>query len=292
MGLDVSLYRCKNPAAQTAYEKLQDAAHEEIFANIKKEFGVDDLDDTQQWEVYSQKAEAWDEAHPAPEDGVETEIYKSSKVHPQHDTFKIGYMRSSYNDGGTNTVLRTATGKDLYWVFDVDSRGKDGYRISPDWSQALERAKELREAFFAHLVETGPIRVVEVHPLVSSESPELPTRDQVVEIFKKNQHEHNQRFAKDPAPTMFASKDYNWYANRDGHFYLGKGAKVLAVIPGKSAYSGGLPSTYLVLRDDKDEEDANPIANWYLQALDVVVETCEYVLASGTPEEFILHWSA
>ncbi len=31
--------------------------------------------------------------------------------------------------------------------------------------------------------------------------------------------------------------------------------------------------------------------DWYLQALDIVVETCDYVLAQPDINKYVLHWS-
>ena len=31
--------------------------------------------------------------------------------------------------------------------------------------------------------------------------------------------------------------------------------------------------------------------DWYVKALEIVVETCDYVLAKSDPECYFLHWS-
>lgn len=287
MGLDVYLYRCKDVNALNTYEKQRDDAHEQIYADFKKELGLgqkDQLTDAQ-YKSYDKKAKAWDKANPAPPGGTETEVNQKSDIHPEH-MFTIGYMRSSYNNGGINSILRAATGMDLYYIFREDDKSED-YRFAPDWKASLERAKKARDAFKDHLNRVGSVKVIDVGPNFFLGEEGLPkSKEEVMKLFTPEQERHNERF-KEGREEPFATKDANWYSNRDGSFFLGKGARLLAAIPGKGF--GGKTTTYLVIRDG---EDAEIEKNWYLQALDVVVETCEYVLRHKNPEEFIFHWSA
>jgi hypothetical protein len=38
-------------------------------------------------------------------------------------------------------------------------------------------------------------------------------------------------------------------------------------------------------------EDPDDNTQWYEQALEIVIETCEYVLAQPHPETYVTHWS-
>ena len=287
MGLDVYLYRCKDVDALNAYEQKQNDAHEEIYAAIKSENGLkkdDQLNDAL-WKVYDKRKNAWDKANPAPKGGTETEVSQKSDIHPEH-MFTIGYMRSSYNDGGINSILRAATGMDLYYIFREGDKS-DAYRFKPDWKASLERAKQAREAYRDHLNRVGAVRVIEAGANYFLGDEGVPKdKESVMKIFRPEQERHNETF-KDGKEMPFSTKDNNWYSNRDGHFFLGQGARLLAAIPGKGF--GGKATTYLVIRDGEDAEISK---NWYLQALDVVVETCEYVLRHKNTDEFIFHWSA
>ena len=285
MGLDVYLYRCKDVKALSAYEQKQEAAHEEIYQELKKELKL--AEDVQladdQWKIYDKRRKAWNEKNPAPCE--ETAINQKSEIHPEH-MFTVGYMRSSYNDGGINSILRSAVGQDLYSVF-KDEKDNDEYKFVPDWKAALENAKQLREKYRDHLNRVGSVKVIEAGPNYFLGSEGLPTsKEEVMKLFAPEKERHDRRFA-DGKEEPFATKDANWYSNRDGHYFLGLGARLLAAIPGKGF--GGKTTTYLVIRDGEDAEIAK---NWYLQALDVVVETCEYVLRHKDPQEFCLHWSS
>lgn len=287
MGLDVYLYRCKDVDALNAYEKKQSDAHDSIYNTLKQELGLgekDQLTDAQ-WKTYNKRSNAWDKENPAPEGGDEKEVQRNSEKHPEH-MFKVGYFRSSYNDGGINSILRAAIGQDLYSIFVGEGRPEQ-YRFAPDWKASLERAKAVREAFTDHLNRVGSVKVIDVGPNFFLGEAGLPkSKEEVMKLFTPEQERHNERF-KEGKEEPFATKDANWYSNRDGSFFLGKGARLLAAIPGKGF--GGKTTTYLVIRDGEESEIEK---NWYLQALDVVVETCEYVLRHKNPEEYIFHWSA
>lgn len=70
----------------------------------------------------------------------EEKIEIDSEKYPDH-LFKIGYMRSSYNSGGFNSVVSELVGHDLYWLFGVD--GTDNYIVHPDWKVASTRCQML-----------------------------------------------------------------------------------------------------------------------------------------------------
>jgi hypothetical protein len=58
--------------------------------------------------------------------------------------------------------------------------------------------------------------------------------------------------------------------------------KVLAMIPGIQTVLGTRPCIYVVTESDN---------TWYLQALEVVRETIEFVLSQEDKELYYLHWS-
>jgi hypothetical protein len=62
--------------------------------------------------------------------------------------------------------------------------------------------------------------------------------------------------------------------------------KVRAIMMGtkKGWASNHEPAAYLVYESDGLE--------WYAQALDIVVETCEWVIAQPDREALYLHWSS
>ena len=68
-----------------------------------------------------------------------------STRHPEH-FFKIGYWRSSYNDGGINAVLRQYGLPDLYEMCGVD---KNDDAPAMDWPRVLADATAAIMAFDA-----------------------------------------------------------------------------------------------------------------------------------------------
>src|SRR5262249_26526887 len=81
-----------------------------------------------------------------------------------------------------------------------------------------------------------------------------------------------------------------------GHFF-GKTTpgKFLALIPGteRLCTDKPAPTIYAVYTTDAfAEELENEPFEWYIQALEIVAETCDYVLGEPDPENYYLHWSA
>jgi hypothetical protein len=71
------------------------------------------------------------------------------------------------------------------------------------------------------------------------------------------------------------------WSNWQGMF-IPEGVKLVAAIAGIGF--GNRPTTYLVY----DNEGG---FDWYVQALEVVIETCEWVLGQGDPGNYRLVWS-
>jgi len=65
-----------------------------------------------------------------------------------------------------------------------------------------------------------------------------------------------------------------------------QGVKLKAAIPGRSRWGGN--GLFLVFESKREEGEVD----WYETALLIVIETIEYVIDSGAPDEFSLYWSA
>lgn len=78
-------------------------------------------------------------------------IEEKSDKHPEHYCNK-GYLRSSYNSGGFNSVVGSMIGKDLYYIFDPIENEYNEENEDSSWyveypkehlEEALKRAKEV-----------------------------------------------------------------------------------------------------------------------------------------------------
>lgn len=137
MGLDVYLYRYEN-FEET--KRLKDEYHKfekQQFDNLGREATQEDLVVIEA-AVEAKAAEIGLDEWGETEDGERVEL--ESKLHPD-SMFKIGYMRSSYNSGGINSILRSMVGKDLYYAFRDDDN--EEYCFKPDWPKAKERLLEI-----------------------------------------------------------------------------------------------------------------------------------------------------
>lgn len=276
MGLDVTLYKWNEDrgavldledsteekcgavweAAGTKYAQMTDEEKDEIRAKtdaIREQAGLD----------------KWGE-----KPDTRTAIERDSKLHPEH-MFKVGYFRSSYNSGGINQVLEARVGRSLYDVFDPK---EDEYHVAPDWPECLNRAWQLRADFREALASGGNVRATRIGfdtMLTSISNLNALSEGEAVDIYLRQRRKYKPR----------SDVDFSQYANRDGHFFMNEPLPVLALLPGCESVLGKRPVVYAVY-------DASEEMPWYLEALDVVVETCEHVLNQSDPTQFTLSWSA
>jgi len=198
------------------------------------------------------------------EEGVET----PSLRYPKH-YFKIGYFRSSYNESGINTVLGNAIGTDLYDIFDV---GADSYVVSPNWEMALIKVnKAIKD--YTELIESpmGKYSVTTIHNFTRGN---VKNPKEALDVFR----EELEKKKKD-------DRTFDSYICSLGNFYLGSPLKVAGIISGSgTGFREG--ETYVIYEMDKEAE-----GDFYLQALEIVQETIEYVLAQKDKLKYYLHWS-
>jgi len=175
--------------------------------------------------------------------------------------FKIGYFRSSYNEGGINRVLENLGVPGLYEIFCPN----DEYVFSPDWATALKKC----EQSIKKLQKKGAYRAFHSSAnifgqnLIQSEKEAIDT---VIGELAKNDNPFGE----------------GGYSNNKGAFYLHKPIEVIAIIPGETTILSRQPCTYFVVKSEND---------WVLTALKIVKETIEYVLSQKDPETYYLHWS-
>lgn len=205
-------------------------------------------------------------------------------IHGDH-LFKVGYWRSSYNGGGINNVLRQNQLPDLYEIAGVDD---SKYEVRLDWKatrdRAAEAAKTVRDlhdsgkAISIEFIAVNPFKP-EMAPKSEAEARELALDELANHLKVKKEHPDH--------PFLGGG-----FMNGVGHFDFGdKGLGHIALIPGtKEGYMHkivpGAPThehgVYAVSRQDLE---------WYAKALDIVVETCDFVLGQPDPEHYLMHWS-
>lgn len=195
-------------------------------------------------------------------------VEKNSTKYPEH-MFKIGYLRSSYNDGGINSVLNGITGRTLNDIFLGTS-----YCFKPDWIRALRVTREMINDFKAHIKNTGSVQAVVIDAASVIPKEEIITsKEKAIELYRREKLAH-------PTPTNFGS-----YSNINGHFYLDTPVKVRAMIPGKrNGFLGyNTPTIYVIMEAEM---------TWYLEALEIVAEMCTWVLKKKDRNKYYLHWSS
>lgn len=276
MGLDVYLYRYDNFDKYHAAKK----AHEKFEEQLWDDAGGYDKASKKQREEIDVASEAkrkelgiLEYAETQQENPICCKVKIDSKVDPSH-LFKVGYMRSSYNDGGINRILERTIGETLYSIF-----GHEGeeYHFKPDWGACLKRAIAARDALSAHVAKHGAFEVFDVTSFMLAQAPKSDV--EALALFHRVNAEHPKPAVQDsdkPAP-------FRSFSCRDGHFSL-DGLKVYALIPGMNTVLTPAPCTYAVV----ESEDG---FGWYKTALSIVVEMCEWVLSQADPSKYVTRWS-
>jgi hypothetical protein len=201
------------------------------------------------------------EHEPANDDDDSGEVRHNSEHTPDH-LFKIGYFRSSYNPSGFDTVLHESIGEDLYTIFDV---GHDsGYIIKPNWNEARAKAVSVREKYLEFLNKTKGFTTVSVHSSLDF----MESDGACLEMFLI---EHSKAHIDS-------------YSNKYGTFFTKNQPVVHAVFTKKGFMR---PEIVLVVSDG----GVGVEENWYMKALDIVIETIDYVLGKPDWQNYVLHWS-
>ncbi len=281
MGLDIYLYRYDKSRAEIeqeddAWEKISNAIFHKHFDPIEAARGKNAQltdDERAAWKKEEDRAAGefgrvgeWHDNPHNPSVRIDSTLY------PEH-MFKIGYFRSSYNGGGIDSILRDRVKESLHSIIGLD----DEYVQQPDWNKAIENCDrviaQLREAaaknpFF--VTEVGPNMFGDMNSLPKSEAEALAIAGKELSAEKQKDE-----FLADG------------YSNRDGLWYP-KGMTVYGIIPGTKEIFGKLPTSYVVLRHDSNGEEP---FKWYINALEIVKETAQWVLKQENPEKYFLHVS-
>jgi len=264
MGLDIYVERCKDLKAAKKLEDLYEAGSSKIWGNKKWE-----AMSKQERDEASKKCDELSKSLKLGKYGsapTRAKIEKNSKKHPKH-LFKIGYFRSSYNDGGINRVLERLDIGDLYYIFDYQ---KEQYEFRPDWEEALKRVDACLDAFGKIKNKDYDVFCVEAQNIFTPDTTDYAKDEkEALKVFQKQQEK----------PHAFDGG----YSCREGDFYP-KGRKCLGFVKGTRNIIGKTPAIYVIY------ESKNSF-KWYIEALEVVKETIEYVLSQKDKDDYYMSWS-
>jgi hypothetical protein len=243
-------------------KRLRDASHE-VKVKAAKEAGLEyaEVGDDFTWYEFKN-----DDMEP---------IEEKSKVHPDHQLYKVGYFRSSYNEGGINHILNDRIGITLYNIFDYSDKDED-YYFKPDWKSVKEKTIKAKEDLKKAYDRSGNVHIMAIQNYGERNGEELPTdSSEALAMYQTELDRFNE--SKD--------KGFEVYHNYRGLYnFSDTPYKVRALIHGKDKYGFSESTTY-VIYDGYDEN------NFYLDALDIIVETADLAL-SDPDNDYFVSWSA
>ena len=263
MGLDIYLSYYRNYEQSKANEKAYEEISENLWDEVREHEGEEVCEKTKKriWAVLKQEAKKLGLGEWGEDITHRDKIELDSKLYPEH-YFKIGYFRSSYNGSGINSILRDLDIPDLCDIFQFN----DEYEFSPDWNYALNVVQESIKL----LKKDKGYRVETISANMFAPDNVMQNPQEALKVFNNTLKDMGKR-------------DFNSFSNKDGHFYLDKkGLQVHALLPGKDFMQR--PCTFAIYK----LQDGN---KYYLQALEIVKETIEYVLAQENPQAYYLRWS-
>lgn len=262
MGLDIYLYRYENQEETESLEKQYSdwsesnwnkvGEYSTLTENQKDQLRKDDED-------YAISLGLEKGGEDPRKEGIEM----PSTKYPDH-YFKVGYFRSSYNGGGINNILKNLGLPTLYEIFPHE----DEYVFRPDWAVSLALVRDL----IAQLKAKPNLRCFDISWNDFRNPNECEIRDEkkAMEVFL-NEKERNAGSS---------------YSNIKGHFYHEEPLKVLGLVQGVNKMLFNevvLPSVYVICEGENE---------WYINALEIVQETIEFVLSKPDSDKYFLHWSS
>jgi hypothetical protein len=253
VGLDCYLYHLADPEAK----KVAVARYRERIAPLWN------TEPTTPVEVIRERARIECATDEYGEYMGEQRIDVPSIRYPDH-LFKVGYFRPSYNEGGFDHVMRDYGLPDLDTLFAVPEHAGE---VHPDWPACKIRVDSalaaLREVAASDAGCYSVCSVRDMHTAFDDTAAALAAFR--VQLCRK----------RDPLMEN--------YSSREGDFWLGDNPpKVRAVMWVKSHF--GDPHPVLVY-------EAADRLKWYVEAMEVVAETVDWVLAQPDPEHYYFHWS-
>jgi hypothetical protein len=271
MGLDIYLKKYNNYENTISREKKYSDFSEEIWKAPEKEYGDYDKIPEEVKESIRKKTNEYAaslglNSWGSDEDNIES----AKKDHPDYPDhyFKIGYFRSSYNESGINRILSNFGLMTLDGIFNHDGE----YHFQPDWEASKKRAQVTLEEF----KKQGNYRVEAMY--THSLAKDFPkTSDEALKVYMEELERTKESRAKNPD-----SEAYN-YSNAKGAFFPAETLKVHAVIPGTNKYIFDERPCLFVIKEGNND--------WYIQALEIVIATCNYALEQENINQYYLHWS-
>lgn len=205
-----------------------------------------------------------------------------SKQYPDHGC-DLTYLRSSYNEGGFNSVVGKLIDKDLYYIFGLrfdDIHNMPGYvpynedtGEGGEWYpttehlltckkraeevvaelKAISRPLKCFDVSVGNIIKGGDEPTCDATEAIQRVYQEFAKYDEQVEKFKKGEQKYG---------------PFGSYSSANGHFYLDHPVEIIAAIPGKNVLQ--MPCVHMVY-EAKDIE-------YYVQMAEIVVEMIQTMI--------------
>ncbi len=148
----------------------------------------------------------------------------------------VGYLRSSYNEGGFNSwAKRYIEGKDFYYIFQPKDTGDAWIPTPEEWDEMAKRAEEALQ--LALKAKDLPY-LIGVHFFIDT----FETEADCLKAYLEDEALHKGRPEGSPG--------FEWYSNHKGEFFMEKSPTVMAVMNCKNVIGG--KEVVLVCKPEKE----------------------------------------
>ncbi len=278
MGLDITVYRYDNFKQAIINEESYEKEHDKIWNSLGKRY--EELTEAER-NIFRNQCQDVAARLGLDEWGLamdKQKIERTSEKHPTH-FFKIGYCRSSYNDSGLDRMLGNLIDVTLGSIFEYK---EEQDRWLPEWGRVRQNAIDAIAKLDAEIkAHRGAFSVICVSYNEFEGDPNGYPVDSEEKALKEFLGEQEKETKRSPDTT-----EEHWYSGKVGDFFLGKPLELSAAIRGvrtRLLSSEKLPCTYLIFKNEN--------IDWYRQALEIIVETCDYILAQPDSQKYYVHWS-
>lgn len=185
-----------------------------------------------------------------------------SQTDPTH-LFKVGYFRSSYNEGGFNHIMRNLGLPTLYEVCLGSENSPEDYEVIPGWAAMKERAESVRAQVGSH-PRAGWMVANAIYSTDPTQGKERAPRD-----------------------VLLLAEEKLGDCTQEERFWTGGGLFSNPPMPVVAIVGGNRGDVFAVIDDPEQRK-------WLMDALSIVAETADYVLSQPAEEQplYSLGWSA
>ncbi len=194
-------------------------------------------------------------------------IGTNSTVFPEHP-FKLGYFSSADDENSLNEILKLRTGFDLKYIFFGEECSQN--IIKPVWEDILLRFDNVKKILKETIEEDGWFSF-KLFDFTEKNSNSIIGNKNALDIYLNRKKQTRNL------------KDMSKLITSDGIFYINHSPKILAILKNYNEKTNK-PSVFVLFEASEKQ------SKYYLEGLEIIRETVEFILNQPNQKDYELHW--